>query len=305
MRWLIARLLSGVMAAFVAFALVFSLLRLIPGDPVELMLGEQAQPAAMERMRAHLGLDRPWSEQLAGAFAGLMRGDLGTSLTSHQPVSRLIAVRIGPTAALAASAMAVALLIAWPIGLRAGWWPGSRADRAGRVFATLGISIPNFWLGPVLLLVFAVTWPVFPLGGYRSYSALVLPAVTLGTALAAMLTRLLRASLFDVRQQTFVVAARARGLDARQVLWRHALRPALSPVWTVFGLQVGALLSGAVITETVFQWPGVGRLLIDAVRARDYPVVQGVVVLLTGIYVVVNVVIDIGYAIIDPRVRSR
>jgi len=299
------RLGEALLTAFLAFVMVFSLLHLVPGDPVELMLGEQARPAQREALRAALGLDRPLTVQFREQFLGLLQGDLGTSIHYRKPVSALIAERVGPTLALALAAMAVALLLAVPLGVAAGWRPGARIDRAGRILAVLGISMPNVWLGPLLLLAFALWWPLFPVGGYTSYSALVLPALTLGTALAAMLTRMLRASVAETRDAMFVTAARAKGASERRLLWRHALRPALIPVVTIAGLQLGALLSGAIITETIFQWPGLGRLLIEAVQARDYPLVQGVVLILTFIYIAVNTGVDLLYVWIDPRAREQ
>lgn len=304
LAWTIRRLLQAAVAALVAFLLVFSFLRFIPGDPVDLMLGEQAMPAQRERLRANLGLDQPFPVQLWQDVTGLVtEGDLGQSLVYRKPVAALIGDRVGPTAVLALAAMAVAVAIALPLGIAGGWRPRSRADRWGRVMAVVGVSIPNFWLGPLLLLCFAVWLEWLPLGGYASAASLVLPAITLGTALAAMITRMTRSGLADMRQQTFVAAAYAKGASDRRVLFAHALKPSLIPVITIVGLQTGALLSGAVITETIFRWPGIGRLLIEAVQARDYPVVQGVVITLTGVYVLVNTLVDLGYALLDPRVR--
>ncbi len=298
------RLVEGTVSALLAFVLVFSFIRMIPGDPVDLMLGEQAQPAAREALRQNLGLDRPFLVQLAGDFAGLVRGDLGQSMAYRRPVAGLIADRAGPTAILAAAAILIAIAIALPLGLASGWQPGSRIDSISRIIAVSGISLPNFWLGPLLLLVFAVWLRWLPIGGFRSPSSVILPAITLGTALAAMLTRMLRSGVSETRQAMFITAARARGVPERNLLLKHALRPALIPVITILGLQIGAVLSGAVITETIFQWPGVGRLLIEAVQGRDYPVVQGVVLIMTGVYVGVNTLVDCAYMVVDPRIDT-
>lgn len=299
--WLVRRVAAGVLAALAAFVLVFSLLRVVPGDPIDIMLGERAQPARADELRRVLGLELSWQAQIARDLKRLSHGDLGESVTMKRPVRALVAERVGPTLALAGAALAVALLISLPLGLASGWRPGSNIDRFGRLVAALGIGMPTFWLGPLLLLVFAVHLSWLPLGGYRSYSALVLPALTLGFGLAALQARMLRASLVETKASLFIVAARAKGAGERRLLLRHALRPSALPAVTVLGLQLGALLSGAVITETIFQWPGIGRLLIESVQARDYPTVQGVVVVFTGIYVAVNTLVDIAYGWLDPR----
>lgn len=304
LSWFARRLLASFMAMLAGFILVFSILRVLPGDPALSMLGERAGAARLAELREALGLNLTWPQQLLRDLARLAHGDLGRSLQNAQPVSELLLDHAGPTLALAAAAMSVAALLGLPLGIVSGWRPGGWADRLGQGWAALALSVPSFWLGPMLLLVFAVRNPWLPLGGYQSYDALILPALTLGLGLAAMQARMLRASLLDVKQALFVQSARAKGASQRRLLLDHALRPSLTPLLTVLGLQLGGLLSGAIITETIFQWPGLGRLLVEAVAARDYPVIQGVVLALTAVYISVNLLVDSLQAWIDPRMRQ-
>ncbi len=298
------RLLDAAGTALAVVCLVALLLRLVPGDPVEAMLGEGATAADRAALRQALGLDRPAAVQLAAYLAGLARLDLGRSLHGGRPVAELLAERLPATAELALAGWLVAVALAFPLGMAAALRRGSAWDRLATGFAACGISVPNFWLGPLLILAFSIGLGWFPVSGREAPGALVLPALTLGTALAAVLARMVRASLLEVLGEDYVRAARAKGLSEARVLWAHALRNALIPVTTVMGLQLGGLLAGAVITETVFAWPGVGLLLVDAIQRRDFPVVQGCVLLISLVYVAVNLLTDLVYLWADPRVRS-
>ena len=282
---------------------VFLIVHLIPGDPVEIMLGEQALAVDREALRHEMGLDKPIHLQYVAFLKGLVRGDLGQSLHTKQPVLTSIARRLPATIELAAAAMAVALLLAIPLGLLAAYKKDSLVDQGSMVFALLGISMPNFWLGPLLIIVFSLKLGWFPVSGRGSLAHIVLPAITLGTAMAAILTRMTRASMLDVIQSDYITTARAKGVRESLVVLKHAFRNALIPVVTIVGLQIGSLLAGSIITETIFAWPGIGRLTIQAINARDYPLVQGCVLIIALGYVLVNFATDLLYGLIDPRIR--
>nr|VFJ57553.1 MAG: peptide/nickel transport system permease protein [Candidatus Kentron sp. DK] len=302
--FLFSRLLSAAIVVLGVVCLVFLLIHLVPGDPVEVMLGESARPAEREALRAALGLDRPLGVQLARYLEGLVRLDLGNSLHARRPVSEILAERIPATALLALAALFVAMVIALPLGAVAAMRKDSFWDRLAMGFSMLGISVPNFVMGPVLILVFSVGLGWFPVSGREAGTlSLVLPAVTLGTALAALLARMVRAALLEVVGEDFMRTARAKGLSEYRVVVRHALPNAALPIVTVLGLQLGALLGGAVITETVFSWPGVGQLLIEAIGQRDYPVLQGCVLVIALCYVAINTLTDLLYGGLDPRIR--
>jgi peptide/nickel transport system permease protein len=301
-EFIVRRSLSTLVVVFGVVCIVFLFIHLAPGDPVEAMLGESASPADREALRHHLGLDKPLLNQWITYAGGLLRGDLGDSLY-RRPVAEMIAERLPATVWLALCALAVALTIAIPLGTLAAVNKGTLADYAAMAVAMLGISIPGFWLGPLLILVFAVWLGWLPVSGREGVLSVVLPAVTLGLALAAILSRMTRAALLEVLNEDHVRAARARGLSERAVILRHALRNASLPIVTIFSLQLGVLLGGAVITETVFSWPGLGSLLIEAIERRDYPVVQGCVLLISVSYVVINTLTDLAYGWIDPRIR--
>jgi peptide/nickel transport system permease protein len=304
LRVLIPRLASAALAVLGVSTLVFLLIHLVPGDPVEAMLGEGASPADRGALRAALGLDRPLGIQYLDFLGGLVRLDLGDSLQSQRPVADLIGERIGPTLELATASLILALVIAIPLGVIAAQHRGTALDSAVTGFSLLGAAIPNFWLGPMLILGFSLWLGWTPVSGREGWSSLVLPALTLGTGLAAVLARMVRGSVLEVLGEDYVRTARAKGLGPAAVLWRHALRNAWLPILTLVGLQLGALLGGAVITETVFSWPGIGSLLIDAIGQRDYPVVQGTVLVISVLYVGVNALTDLAYGWIDPRVRD-
>jgi peptide/nickel transport system permease protein len=283
--------------------LVFAFLHLVPGDPVEVMLGESARPADRAALRADLGLDRPLLTQYADYLAGIAHGDLGKSFTFRKPVARVIAERAPATLLLAGCALVVAVAIALPAGVVAAVRKDTLLDRGSLVASLLGVSMPNFWLGPLLVLLFSVRLGWFPVSGNEGWRSVVLPAFTLGAALSAILTRMLRSSLVEVLPADYLQAARARGLPEWKVVWVHALRNAGLPVITLLGLQLGSLLSGAVITETVFAWPGLGTLLVGAIQGRDYPLVQGCVLVVSLGYVAANLLADLLYRWADPRVR--
>jgi ABC-type dipeptide/oligopeptide/nickel transport system permease component len=305
LSFLVRRIALTIPVVFGVATLVFSLIHFVPGDPAQSMLGESAAPADVAELRGRLGLDRPLLAQYTGYMRGAVRGDLGTSFRYGTPVTSEIAARLGRTAQLALAAMAVAILIAVPLGTLAAVWRGGFVDQAAMTASLIGVSLPNFWLGPVLAMVFAVGLGWLPVSGAGSPAHLVLPAVTLGAALAAVLARLTRASVIEELQELYVVAAEARGLPRWKAVVRHALRNSLVPVVTVIGLQFGAVLTGTIITETIFAWPGLGRLLIQAIGYRDYPLVQGCILFISVTYVAMNLLVDVAYGWLDPRIRVQ
>jgi ABC-type dipeptide/oligopeptide/nickel transport system permease component len=302
-RFLIRRLLLTIPVVFGVATLVFALIHLVPGDPVQAMLGESASPADIEVLRARLGLDRPLVAQYAQFLAGIALGDLGTSLRTNAPVTSVIAERLPATVELAVAAMTLVIGIGLPLGIMAAVRARRDLDHGVTAVALIGISVPNFWLGPLLVIVFSIGLGWLPVSGRGTLAHLILPAVTLAAPLAAVLTRMTRASLLEELHQPYVLAARARGASMMRSVLNHALRNSLIPIVTVLGLQFGTVLTGAVITETIFAWPGVGRLLIQSIGFRDYPVVQGCVLLIALTYVSTNLVTDLLYGLLDPRVR--
>lgn len=303
LRFLTYRLFSTLLVCFGVSVMVFLLIHMVPGDPVDMMLGESARPADREALRHALGLDQSLWVQFSQFISGLLRGDLGVSIHSSRPVSELLLERAPATIELALAALLVSVVIALPMGVLAAVRRNTLWDRGAMAFSLLGVSMPNFWLGPLLILLFSVGLGWFPVSGREYAGSLVLPAITLGTALAAVLSRMVRSSLLEVLGEDFVRTARAKGMPERIVIWKHALLNALLPVITLLGLQLGVLLGGAVITETVFSWPGLGKLTIDAILRRDYPVVQGVILVISVTYVLVNMFTDMVYGIVDPRIR--
>lgn len=298
------RLLTLLPTVLGVVTLVFAFLHLVPGDPVDVMLGETARPADREALRADLGLDRPLAVQYGAYLGGLIRGDLGRSFTYRKPVAEVIAARLPATLELAGWALAVALAVALPLGVLAAVRKDTVFDRGSLLASLLGVSMPNFWLGPLLILLFSVHLGWLPVSGRDGAGSVVLPAIALGTGLAAILSRMLRSSLIEVLSADYLRAARARGVGEARVIWVHALRNACLPVITLLGLQLGSLLSGAVITEAVFAWPGIGTLLLQAIQGRDYPLVQGVVLVISLGYVAANLAADLLYRWADPRVRQ-
>jgi peptide/nickel transport system permease protein len=302
-RYLARRLLGLAPVALGVATLTFALIHLVPGDPVVAMLGDNASPADVARLRERLGLDRPLWEQYGAFLYGLAHGDLGRSIAFNEPVARLIAERFPATLELAAGGLAVAILIALPLGFVAGANPGRAIDLGAMGFAILGVSIPHIYLGPLLMIVFSLDLRWLPLTGRGGLSHLVLPALTLGTALSAVLARMLRQSLIAAGNADYMRTAIGKGLGRRAALVRHALRNAITPVVTLLGLQLGGLLTGTIVTEMIFSWPGLGRLLMAAISARDYPLVEGCVLTFALTYVIVNLLTDLAYGAIDPRIR--
>ena len=312
-RLVLHRLAATVPVLLLVTAGVFALLHLTPGDPVDTMMAESADAAARAHLRRELGLDRPIAVQYAAWMGRVLRGDLGRSIRNGEPVIENVSRRIRPSLQLALAAMTIAVVIAFPLGLVSAVRRNTGADRAGTTFSLLGICMPNFLLALLLIFVFGVTLRWLPISGYvdpieegvDGLRSLVLPALTLGLALAAVITRTLRSSLLEALTEDYVRTARAKGLSEWMVIRAHVLKNALIPVVTVLGLQLGTLIGGAVITEYVFALPGVGRLVVDAVFARDYPLVQGVILLIALAYIASNLLVDVLYGWIDPRIRVR
>ena len=302
-RFLLRRLVLTIPVLLGVATLVFALIHIVPGDPVQSMLGESAAPADVADLRRRLGLDRPLPEQYLAFLGGALTGDLGRSLRTNQPVTAAIAERLPATFELALAAMAVALVCAMPLGILAAVRAGSAIDVGATTLALIGISIPNLWLGPMLAIVFAVGLGWLPVSGRGTLAHLVLPSITLGAPLAAVLARMTRATVLDELRELYVLAARARGVSRARAVLRHAVRNSLIPIVTVVGLQFGAVLTGAVIPETSFAWPGVGRLLIQSITFRDYPLVQGCILMIAVTYVAMNLVTDVLYGLLDPRIR--
>jgi ABC-type dipeptide/oligopeptide/nickel transport system permease component len=303
LRYLVRRLLLTLPVLLGVATLVFALIHLVPGDPAQSMLGEGAAPEEVAQLRHALGLDQPLLEQYRAFMIGLARGDLGASFRYGTPVTHEIRDRLFRTLQLAVAAMAVAVVIAIPLGILAAVYRGTIIDHAAMTLALAGISMPNFWLGPLLAILFAVYLGWLPVAGTGSLAHLVLPAVTLGAALAAILARMTRASVLEELRELYVLAARARGASRTRAVVRHAFRNSLIPIVTIIGLQFGAVLTGTIITETIFAWPGVGRLLIQAINFRDYPLVQGCILFISFTYVVMNLLTDLTYSVLDPRIR--
>jgi len=303
LQLVISRLASAVIVIFGVLCLVFFLIHLVPGDPVEVMLGESARPADREALRHSLGLDQPLTKQFGQYISNVSQLNFGDSLHSKRPIFEILAERIPATLELAIAALFVAIIIAFPLGIVAAVRRDSGWDHSAMAVSLIGVSIPNFLMGPLLILFFAVWLGWFPVSGRDGIGSLVLPAITLGTAMAAILSRMVRATLLEVLNEDYIRTARAKGLGPGAVIWRHALRNAFLPVITLLGLQLGALLAGAVITEAVFSWPGIGQLIIEAIQGRDYPVVQACVLLISLSYVLVNTLTDLAYSWLDPRIR--
>jgi peptide/nickel transport system permease protein len=301
--YLISRLVMALWVVIGVTSVVFFLIHWIPGDPVDVMLGESASGADREALRHALGLDRPLPAQWWQFMRGVFSLDLQDSIYHREPVSDLLARRFPATLQLTVWAFLIAVLLALPLGILAAARQGSVVDSAAMSFSLLGVSIPNFWLGPLLVLVFSVSLGWLPVSGRSGAASVVLPAITLGTSLAAVLSRMVRSSLLEVFGEDYIRTARAKGLSPTRILLRHALRNAWLPVLTLLGIQLGALLGGAVVTEAVFDWPGLGTLLVESIQRRDYPLVQGCVLLISLTYVVINLCTDLLYGWIDPRIR--
>jgi peptide/nickel transport system permease protein len=312
-RLILRRLAATIPVLLLVTAGVFALIHLTPGDPIDAMMAESVDDTVKRELRRDLGLDRPLYLQYATWMGRLLQGDLGHSIRNREPVIENVSRRIKPSLQLAGLAMAISLLVATPIGILSAARRNSTIDRVGTSFALFGICMPNFLIALLLIFLFGVTLRWLPISGYvdpmeepwDGLRSLTLPAITLGLALAAVITRTLRSSMLEALSEDYIRTARAKGLSDGAVVRRHALKNALIPVVTVLGLQLGTLIGGAVITEYVFALPGVGRLVVDAVFARDYPLVQGVVLLIAVGFILSNLAVDLLYGFIDPRIRHR
>ncbi|MGB8474822.1 MAG: nickel ABC transporter permease [Candidatus Acidiferrum sp.] len=302
-RHVLKRFLLTLPALWLVLTLVFLLIHIVPGDPVEQMLGEGAAPGQIVELRHALGLDQPLYKQYGRYLERLAHGDLGQSLTFHSSVRQIIFERYPATLSLAFLALLVCAGIAIPAGVLAAYRRGHPIDRGVGIFTLFGLAVPNFALGPVLILLFSIELGWLPVSGRGGPSHYILPAATLGAALAAILTRMVRSSMLEELSSDYVRTARAKGLSTWAVLFRHAFRNALIPIVTILGLQLGTLLAGTIVTEMIFSWPGIGRLTVQAISARDYPLLQGCILVIAVSYVIVNLLTDVLYAVIDPRVR--
>ena len=310
-RYTLQRLLAMIPVLVVVAIVTFSLIHITPGDPVSLMAGDLATPEQKEAIRKDMGLDRPIYQQLVIYFADLLRGDLGESIFNKFKVTTLISQRLEPTLFIAAFSQLVSIIIAIPLGILAAWKANTWIDRVVMVIAVLGLAIPSFWLGANLIWVFAVKLHWFPAFGYIPISegvvpwikSITLPSISVGFISAALIARMTRASMLEVLREDYVRTARAKGLGEQAVLLGHAFKNASIPVVTIIGIGIAGLVSGLVVTEAVFGIPGVGRLIVDAVNRRDYPVIQGVILMFTVAYVLINLFVDLIYGYLDPRIR--
>jgi ABC-type dipeptide/oligopeptide/nickel transport system permease component len=303
-RYLAQRVAYTVPVVWLVVSVVFLLIHLVPGDPIQQMLGEGAAVSDLQAARHAYGLDVPIGKQYVNYWKGVLHGDLGLSVRMNQKVSKTIVQAYPPTIALTFSALAVALLLSIPAGVHSALHRNQWSDRLLSFVTLLGLSFPNFALGPILILFFAIWLGWLPVSGTGTLAHLVLPAITMGGALAAILARMVRTSMLEELSQDYIRTARAKGLPERTVVYRHALRNALIPVLTVVGLQFGALLAGAIVTETIFSWPGIGRLTITAINNRDYFLVEGCILAIGLTYVAVNFFTDLLYSVANPRIRA-
>lgn len=305
LRHILLRFLFTLPALWLILTMVFLLIHIVPGDPVQQMLGESARAEDVTQLRHALGLDLPLGAQYARYLGSLARGDWGTSFKFQAPVRRIVLERYPATLQLAASALFICSAIGIPAGVFAAHRRGHAADRATGLFTLFGLAVPNFALGPVLILIFSIELGWLPVSGREGPLNFILPSITLGAALAAILTRMVRSSMIEELSSDYVRTARAKGLPVRTVLFRHAFRNALIPIVTILGLQFGMLLAGTIVTESIFSWPGVGRLTVQAISSRDYPLLQGCILTIAISYVLVNFFTDFVYSFIDPRIRFQ
>ena len=309
--YVIRRLGATLVVMTVVAFVVFLLLYLTPGDPAAILAGDAATGDDIKRIREKLGLDEPFLVRFAGWLWALLHGDLGTSIFTNLPVTRLIEQRIEPTLSLTLLTLTIALVVAIPLGILAAAKAGSWIDRAVMAFSVVGFSVPVFVIAYALILVFSIELDWLPVQGYRSFSEgfwewlrhLILPSTALGTVYIALIARITRASMLDVLAQDYIRTAQAKGLDTGSILVRHALKNAAVPIMTIVGIGIALLIGGAIVTETVFAIPGIGRLTVDAILRRDYPIIQGVVLLFSGAYVLINLAVDLSYMFFDPRIR--
>jgi peptide/nickel transport system permease protein len=303
-QYIIRRFLQMIPITLGIITLIFSLIHLIPGDPAVQIAGEGAGPEDVAQVRKALGLDQPLWKQYVSYLGNLAKGDLGRSFRTNESVAKEIRVRYPATMQLAAGAMIVALLVAFPLGIISAIYRNSWIDNVARFFALIGVSMPSFWFGPLLIIAFAINHPWFPVSGREEgWKSLVLPSLTMGLALAAILTRMIRVSLAEELNQLYVTTAIAKGVTRQKAIFRHALKNALIPVITILALQFGSLLTGAIITEQIFSWPGLGRLLIQSINTRDYPQVQASILVIALTYIMVNFISDLLYGVVDPRIK--
>ncbi len=301
--YIVKRLLLLIFVLYGIVTIVFFLIHMIPGDPVDIMLGDYAIASDKDELRHNLGLDAPLMEQYKDYLLKVATLDLGTSIHSRRKVLDEIFERFPASAELMVGAMFIAFLIAFPLGILSAIKPYGIIDSISMFISFIGISMPNFWLGPLLIILFAINLDWLPVNERGGIEHLILPAITLGTAMAAMLSRMIRSSLLEILEEEYIKNARAKGLSESKVVLKHAMRNAMIPVITIIGLQIGVLLSGAIITEAIFDWPGLGTLLLEGIYNRNYPLVQGSILFIATIYVLVNLITDIAYAWADPRVR--
>ena len=305
------RLLATIPVMGMVALVVFAILRLTPGDPAAIIAGDSATPEQLQQIRQSMGLDKPIYLQFLIWLLQLLQGDLGRSLISGVPVLGMVADRVGPSLALAASTMVFTVLVAIPLGVIAAWRQGKLLDRAVMAFSVLGFSVPIFVTGYLLILVFSLKLGWFPVQGYKPpgdglgpfVQGMVLPTLALSTIYIALIARITRTSVIEVMGEDFIRTARAKGLGEGKVLMQHALRNAAVPIVTIIGVGVALLISGVVVTESVFNLPGLGRLVVEAVLARDYPVIQGLILLFSFVYILINLVVDVLYTVLDPRIR--
>jgi peptide/nickel transport system permease protein len=309
--YILQRILATFPVIGVVVLFVFLLLRFSPGDPAALIAGDYATPEDIAKIRVALGLDKPVYEQLGIWLAALARADLGTSIYSKLPVTHLMAQRVLPTLSLAVSTVLFAVSLAVPLGTLAAWKAGTWIDRAVMILAVAGFSLPVFWLGFLFIYAFSIKLAILPVQGFVSpeesvgsfLQHLVLPTLTLGLVYMALIARITRASVLEVLSQDYIRTAHAKGIDPPRVLWRHALKNAAVPIVTVIGIGIALLIGGVVVTESVFAIPGLGRLTVDAILHRDYPVIQGIILIFSGVYVLINLLVDLSYTLLDPRIR--
>ena len=304
LQYILRRFVQMIPITFGILTLVFSLIHLIPGDPAVQIAGENARPEDVQQVRKALGLDQPLWSQYVNYLTHVIRGDLGRSFQTNEAVTKQIAQRYPATIQLALGAMFVALIVAFPLGIISAIYRNSWIDNVARFFALIGVSMPSFWFGPLLIIAFAINHTWFPVSGRdQGLRSLVLPSLTMGLALAAILTRMIRVSLAEELTQLYVTTAIAKGATRSKAIFRHALKNALIPVITVLALQFGSLLTGAIITEQIFSWPGLGRLLITSISNRDYPQVQASILVIALTYIMVNFLSDLLYGVVDPRIK--
>jgi peptide/nickel transport system permease protein len=311
LAFIVRRLLSTVMVMTTVAVFIFLLLHLSPGDPAAIIVGDNATQVQIDAVRKQLGLDDPLAVQFVRWVGGVLRGDLGISIFSHEPVNKLIGQRIEPTVSLAATTILLAVAIAVSFGVLAAWKAGTWIDRLVMVLSVVGFSVPVFVVGYLLIYLFSIKLGWLPVQGYAPLADgfvpwirhLILPSIALGLAYVALIARITRTTMLDVLAEDYMRTARAKGVATGPLLMKHALKNAGVPIVTVIGIGVALLIGGVVITETVFNIPGVGRLVVDAISQRDYPIIQGVTLIFSGVYVVVNLIVDLSYTVIDPRIR--